>query len=201
VLGFLCHFLLDTNAHPYIEARFFGKSHTPAEIQIDLMMASHIAFAGVPENPRVFYKTRHLRDLDELHTRLMKALFSMETEGVFARGFRKWIMVNTISYDPTNRKLRFFTKVESLFHIKGKLTSFLVSRHPDPDDRLNLNHAVWRAPWDEASARTESFVELFDRACAETPGVMRAALSAMQGSDSAEAIERIGARRMDARPV
>ena len=200
VLGFLCHFLLDTNAHPYIEARFSGKAHTPAEIQIDLMMTSRIGFSGVPAKPHVFYKTRNMRALDELHTQLSKSLFSMETRGAFARGFQKWITINTISYDPNNRKLRFFLSVESLFHIEGKLTSFLVSHHPDPDDRLNLSHTVWRAPWDEA-ARTESFVELFERACAEAPALMNAALFAMQSGDSTAAIERIGARRMDARPV
>ena len=201
VLGFLCHFLLDTNAHPYIEARFLGKAHTPAEIQIDLMMASRIAFAGVPEKPHAFYKTRHLRALDDLQARLIQTLFAAETRGAFTRGYRKWIMVNTISYDPQNRKFRFFSLVEKLLHIPGKLTGFLVAHHPDPDDLLNMNHAVWRAPWDEAHARTESFVDLFDRACAEAPGLMNAALVAMLGGDSAEAIERIGARRMDARPV
>ena len=199
-LGFLCHFLLDTNAHPYIEARFFGSAHTPAEIQIDLMMASRLAYPGVPTKPRVFYKTAHLRELDELHTQLSNSLFSMETRGCFARGFRKWILANTLSYDPDNRKLRFFSWLESVFRKPGKITSFLVSRHPDPDDRLNLNHAVWRAPWDETE-RTESFVEQFERACAEAPELMNAAYSAMTSGDSAEAIERIGARRMDARPV
>ena len=199
-LGFLCHFLLDTNAHPYIEARFFGNAHTPAEIQIDLMMTSRLSYPGVPEKPRVFYKTAHLFELDELHTQLSKLLFSMDTQGAFTRGFRKWIRVNTLSYDPNNRKLRFFSKLESLFHVPGKITSFLVSRHPDPDDRLNLQHAVWRAPWDE-TARTESFVELFERACDEAPELLMAALRAMTCGDSTEAIERIGARRMDARPV
>jgi len=200
VLGFLCHFLLDTNAHPYIEARFFGKAHTPAEIQIDLTMTSRLAYPGVPEKPRVFYKTAHLEELDELHAQLSKSLFSMETRGGFARGFRKWIFVNTLSYDPNNRKLRFFSGLESAFHKPGTITSYLVSHHPDPDDRLNLNHAVWRAPWDE-TARTESFVELFERACEEAPALMNAALSAMTGGNRTEAIERIGARRMDARPV
>ena len=199
-LGFLCHFLLDTNAHPYIEARFFGKAHTPAEIQIDLMMTSRLAFPGVPEKPRMFYKTPHLRELDKLHTQLMEALFAMQTRGAFARGYRKWILVNTLSYDPQNRKLRFFSKLERLFHATGKITSFLVSRHPDPDDRLNLNHAAWRAPWDETT-RTESFVELFERASQEAPALMNAALVAMQSGKDAEAIMLIGARRMDARPV
>ena len=200
VLGFLCHFLLDTNAHPYIEARFLGEAHTPAEIQIDLMMTSRLSYPGVPEKPRVFYKTAHLFELDELHTQLSKSLFAMETQGAFARGFRKWIRVNTLTYDPGNRKLKFFSKLESRFHAPGKITSFLVSRHPDPDDRLNLQHAVWRAPWDE-TARTESFVELFERACAEAPDLMTAALKAMESGDDTEAIKLVGARRMDARPV
>ena len=200
VLGFLCHFLLDTNAHPYIEARFFGKAHTPAEIQIDLMMTSRLAFPGVPEKPRIFYNTAHLQELDVLHAQLSAKLYSMDTRGGFARGFRKWIRVNTLSYDPNNRKLRFFSGLEKLIHKPGTITSYLVSQHPDPDDRLNLNHAVWCAPWDE-TARTESFVELFERACDEAPELLSAALRAMTGGDSTEAIERIGARRMDARPV
>ena len=201
VLGFLCHFLLDTNAHPYIEARFFGKAHTPSEIQIDLMMADRIAFSGVPEKPRVFYQTSHLDELDALHAQLSHALFATESRGAFARGFRKWTFVNSLTYDPNNRKLRFFGSIERLFRKPGLITPYLVSRHSDPEDRLNQKNAVWRAPWDETAARTESFPDLFDHACAEAPALMNAALSAMQGQGDAEAIARIGARRMDARPV
>ena len=201
LLGFFCHFLLDTNAHPYIEARFPGSLHTPAEIQIDLMMTDRVAFPGVPEKPRVFYRTKYLAELDGLHAALTKALFNTDSVGVFARSFRKWIVVNTISYDPNNRKLRFFGSFERLFDIKGKLTGFLVSRHPDPNDRLNLSHATWRAPWDAAAARTESFVDLFDRACAEAPALLNALYIALLGEDKEEALRLIGARRMDARPV
>ena len=200
-LGFLCHFLLDTNAHPYIEARFFGKAHTPAEIQIDLMMASRVAFPGVPEKPRKFYAWRHLDELDELHAKLIEQLFAMETRGSFSRGFRKWIRVNTLSYDPNNRKLRFFGALERLLGKPGLITSYLVSRHSDPADRLNGNNAVWRAPWDTETARTESFPDLFEHACLEAPALLNAALLAMQGGDAAEAIRLIGARWMDARPV
>lgn len=201
LLGFFCHFLLDTNAHPYIEARFPGSLHTPAEIQIDLMMTDRVAFSGVPERPRRFYRTSHLGDLDKLHAALAKALFNTNSVGVFARGFRKWIVVNTISYDPNNRKLRFFSSLERLFDIKGKLTGYLVSRHPDPNDRLDLKHAIWRAPWDEATQRTESFVDLFDHACAEGPALLNALYAALQGDNKEEALRLIGARRMDARPV
>ena len=201
ILGFLCHFLLDTNAHPYIEARFFGNAHTPAEIQMDLMMASRIAYPGVPQKPRRFYRTSHLTELDDLHTELSRALFSMETHGAFARGFRKWMFVNSITFDPNNRKRSFFAGLERFFRIPGKITSYLVSRHPDPNDRLNLSHATWRAPWAEDVARTESFVELFDRACREATGLMEAALLAMEGNHETQVFERIGARRMDARPV
>ncbi len=201
VLGFLCHFLLDTIAHPYIEARFFGSAHTPAEIQIDRMMTDRIGFPGIPLRPYKLYQTRHLRELDELHAELSKALFAMETAGAFARGFRKWILVNSITYDPNNRKLRFFAALERVFHIPGKITRFLVSRHDDPHDRLNLSHTEWRAPWSTEQARTESFPELFACACAEAPALLNAAYAAMQGGDPTEALSRIGARRMDARPV
>ena len=201
VLGFLCHFLLDTIAHPYIEARFAGGAHTPSEIQSDLMMTDRIAFPGVPEKPRKFYRTAHLRELDLLHAQLSSQLFSLQTSGTFARGFHKWILVNTISYDPNNRKFRFFSGIERLLHLPGKLTGYLVAHHPDPNDRLNLSHAEWRAPWEPAVARTVSFPELFSRASAEASVLMNAALSAMTGGEPAEAIERIGARRMDARPV
>ncbi len=201
VIGFLCHFLLDTNAHPYIEARFWGNAHTPAEIQIDLMMTDRTDFPGIPQRPRRLYQTRHLRELDELHAQLSKALFSADTRRVFARSFQKWIFVNSLTYDPKNRKMRFFRAVERLFRIPGRITPYLVSRHDDPDDRLNLAHAAWRAPCDEETARTESFPELFARACAEAPALLDAAYEAMQSGEDAEALARIGARRMDARPV
>ncbi len=200
-LGFLCHFLLDTAAHPYIEARFSGKAHTPAEIQMDLMMAGRLGFENVPRKPRRFYATKYLRELDELHAALSSALFSIESNGAFTRSYRKWIAVNTLSYDPDNRKLRFFGTLERIFKIEGKLTGYLVAKHPDPADRMNLNHAPWRAPWDERTERTESFLDLFRRACEEAPAIMNAALSAMEGGDMGEALERIGARRMDAKPV
>ena len=205
VLGFLCHFLLDTNAHPYIEARFSGKAHTPAEIQIDLMMADRLLEPGVPAPPKKFYRTPALNELDALHTALAQTLFGLGEKGAFARSFRKWMRINTISYDPHNRKLRFFTGLERLFKTPGKLTGFLVARHPDPGDRLNLQHAVWRAPWKPDEARTESFPELFERACAEAPALLNAALDAMELRDPLRGVlsavlPLIGARRMDARP-
>jgi len=201
VLGFLCHFLLDTNAHPYIEARFSGSAHTPAEIQIDLMMADRIHFPCVPEKPRAFYRTSHLGELDALHASLSKQLFATESGGVFTRSFHKWITVNALSYDPYNRKLHFFGALERLMHKEGKITGYLVSRHPDPADRLNLAHAAWRAPWDASSERTESFVDLYEHACSEGASVLNAALLAMQGGEIETALALIGARRMDARPV
>ena len=200
-LGFLCHSLLDTNAHPYIEARYPGSLHTPSEIQIDLMMTARVAMAGVPEKPRGFYHTDHLNELDALHAALAEELYHTSSPGVFSRSFRKWIMVNSLSFDPKNRKLRFFGSLERLFHREGKLTGYLVSRHPDPNDRLNLSHAAWRAPWAPATERTESFVDLFDCACAEGAALLNAALTALEGGSIDEALLLIGARRMDARPV
>ena len=200
-LGFLCHFLLDTNAHPYIEARFPGAEHTPGEIRMDLLIADRIGNPNVPRRPRAFYATEHLAELDSLHASLARSLFSIDSVGAFSRSYRKWIAVNSLSYDPENRKLRFFGALEKPLKIDGKLTGYLVARHADPDDLLNLAHTVWRAPWDETRIRTKSMVDLFDHACAEAPALLSAAMRAMEDGDLTETLGRIGARRMDARPV
>ncbi len=200
-LGFLCHFLLDTAAHPYIEARFSGAAHSPAEIQMDLMITARLQFEGVPKPPRVFYRTQHLRGLDDLHADLAATLFSVASKGAFSRSYRKWIFVNTLSYDPQNRKLRFFGFWERLFHSEGKLTGFLVSRHSDSGDRLNLTHGVWSAPWNPSALRSESFIDLFAQARDEAAEIMNAACLAMDTGEYAQVLALIGARRMDARPV
>jgi hypothetical protein len=200
-LGFLCHFLLDSIAHPYIEARFPGKAHSPAEIQFDLMMTDRTQSPGVPVPPKRFYRTKRIRELDTLHAKLCAALFDIQTAGDFARSFRKWILINTLSYDPDNRKLRFFGALERLLHKPGVLTGLLVAHHPDPNDRLNAKHDEWRAPWEPQTPRTESFPDLFDDACREAPALLDAALHAMRTNDMSEALRLIGPRRMDARPL
>ena len=203
-LGFLCHFLLDTTAHPYIEARFAGKSHTPSEIQMDLMMTDRIGSNGVPLTPRLFYRTQHLGLLDSFHTGLVHSLLGAEpsdTAGVFARSFRKWILVNTLSYDPKNHKYRLFGALERLFHRPGTVTGYLVSRHADPSDRLNLSHAAWCAPWEESSKQSESFCDLFDQAVQEAPKLLNIALDAIHTGKPDQALAVIGPRRMDARAV
>jgi hypothetical protein len=189
--------LLDTNAHPYIEERFSGKAHTPAEIQIDLMMTDRVKRPGVPLPPARFYRTRDIAALDKLHTSLIRQLLSLGIKGSFSRSLHKWIAVNTVSFDPNNRKLRFFNNLDH----SGTLTGFLVARHPDPDDRLNLAHREWHAPWAPEQARTESFPDLFDYAVKEAPTLLNAAFAAMQSGDTTPALALIGPRRMDAKPL
>ncbi len=199
-LGFLCHFLLDAAAHPYIEARFGGKLHTPSEIQMDLMMVERFAAPGWLTPPRRYYRTDSLDTLDALHAALCKTLFAEETAGVFRRGFHKWIAINSLSFDPENHKKDLF----SAFGRAGapcRVCAYLVARHKDSNDRLNQRHAIWRAPWEPARARTESFTDLFTAACAEAPALLDAAAEAMLGGDATRALKLAGARRMDARPL
>jgi len=200
-LGFLCHFLLDTNAHPYIEARFPGKAHTPAEICFDLQMTERAGILPSVLPPSRFYRTRSLGALDAFHADLCRALFHERTKGVFARSFHKWIAVNTVSFDPQNRKLRFFSALGRAFHTPGRLTKYLVAMHDDPDDRMNLRRLEWRAPWETDRPRTESLPDLYARACAEAPALLDAAAEAMRSGAAEYALSLVGARRMDARPV
>lgn len=200
-LGYLCHFLLDSTAHPYIEARFSGKLHTPAEIALDLMLIDRMPDARLPAPPKRLYRTSALNELDALHADVNETLFGSKTRGVFARSYHKWLLINAISYDPGNRKLRFFTALSHIFGFLKPAIPYLLSHHDDPNDRLNLTRAAWYAPWSPAQARTESFPDLFLAACDSAPALLDAACASIQSGERTAVDALLGARCMNAAPL
>ena len=190
-MGMLCHFLLDNRVHPYIEARFSGKTHTPAEIAMDLPLVSYFGETRLSVPPRAFYAPSHetVRAADELHAKLFSALFSLDTRGVYARSLHKWLRLNTFSFDPHGRKRRTLC-------LLPQLTRFLVTDRPqDACDRLNLTHTPWRAP--DGTIRTESVPELFAAAMQECTALIDLAL----GGDTANVAAALKGRNADASAV
>ncbi|MEG1754965.1 MAG: zinc dependent phospholipase C family protein [Clostridia bacterium] len=193
-LGFVCHFVLDNHTHPYIEAYFPGRKHTPAEIAMDLYLVDRANEPRLYVPPNVFYETASLRQLDALHAALFERLFLLDTRGAFARAFRKWIRINALTFDPSGSKqklLRFFPAA----------ARYLVGRHEDAADALNLEHAPWAAPWAPDEIRTESFLDLFDEACAASSLLVNLAATAMESGDFSAVLSAIGRRSADAAPI
>ncbi len=187
-MGFLCHFVTDAAAHPYIEARFSGKAHTPAEIALDLALIRSLPQADLilPMPPKRLYDKSLLPELDRLHASLFFALGRGKTQGAFARSARKWIRLNALTYDPRGRKLRFFSALETALRIENGASRFLVAPHEDLCDRMNLSHAPWSAPWAKAELRTESFPDLIEAAYARCVPVLKFAYAVLcEGSREA----------------
>lgn len=183
MLGFACHLALDAAAHPYIEGRFPGALHSPAEIAMDAPMVRRAGgWPGVP--PRRFYRTRDLSALDGLHAGLVDALYHEASTGAFRRTFRKWIAINTITFDPYGRKDRLLSPFT-------KATRFLVGPRSEAETArlLNLDHAVWYAPGRPDTPRTESFPELAEKGAENAARVIALLAEAADGGDEGAALD------------
>jgi hypothetical protein len=119
VLGFLCHFSGYQGASLF-EARFSGKEHTPPRFRSTDDDRARSAIPACGKNARVL-QDAHLRELDGLHRQLAEAFFYEQTKGAFARGYRKWILVNTLSFD-RKTEAPFLSKIERLFRTPGKIS-------------------------------------------------------------------------------
>jgi len=204
-LGFLCHFLLDDHAHPFIFARFPGAAHTPGEMHMDLPFCDLSGAPLAAEKPwRLFrLSRRELQEIDALHAALVRALFFEDSRGVFARSYRKWVyFINRLSFDPQAKKLRFLSRAEARMQRPGLLTAKLVTRDPADaaKDLMNLLHTPWAAPWSPADVRTESFADLFDAALYEAPSRLDAAVDGFASGDFSLLAGALNGRCMNGQP-
>jgi len=205
-LGFLCHFALDANAHPYIFSRFPGAAHTPGEMHMDLPLAVLLDKTARIEPPQRFFRLTkdELHEIDALHAAVVQALFGEESRGVFTRSYRKWIyLVNRLAFDPRGGKRRFFGRVERWFHKPGLITGWLVTNDPKDalSDPMNLHHSPWAATWAPDETRSESFIDLFDAALAEAPALLGAAAAGLMTGDFADALAGLSGRCMYGSPL
>lgn len=190
-MGLLCHFLLDAHAHPYIEARFPAKLHTPAEIRMDLMMVQALSDSRAVVPPQKLFKTDRLSELDALHAALNHALFGTELPNAFARSFRKWICINAVTFDAAGKKAKLLSRLAAA-------QQYLVTFHDGEETQLmNLDRRPWRAP-DADAVRTESFPMLFSAAEREAGTLLNLAAEAFQTGDDAAFINAVGKRNMNA---
>lgn len=188
-LGFACHFFLDWTTHPYIYARYPGRMHTPSEIAMDPLMVARLDDNRFLRPPKQVYKTVFLQELDGLHCALTEALFSVSDPGAYARAFKKWIRINTLSWDPKDNKYRIFGK------LMPKGADYLVSPARGMErDWLNLA----RLPWSAAQGETASFPDLFLQGleiAAEGCDVLSAVMS---GKNTEAALTMFAGRNMNA---
>lgn len=175
VLGFLCHYALDSTAHPYIyhvtgnyskKNKQYRGNHLRLERGIDTIL---IEERGL--DPR-FYRVDHhfpyntLSDeLVDSFTDVMKEVYGLYDVGsLFNQGYQDFRSnFRYMVYDPLGLKKAVYSVVD-LFttgSLAYKSISFKTNvRHIDI---MNRYHKIWKHPVTGAESR-ESFDDLFDKA-------------------------------------
>lgn len=188
-LGFACHLALDMAVHPYIEGRYPGKRHSPAEIAMDWPLVQRLG--GWPAcAPKDFYELTDLQKIDALHAGVLRALTGAGRTGLYARALQKWIRVNTFTFNGSGKKSK-----DPLFL---PLTALLVGPRGAKETArlLNLTHTAWRAPFSPPpspspstdAVRTSSVPELVMLGAARAAEAMTALCGAFSGGSRETAL-------------
>ena len=177
--GFLGHYFLDANTHPYIYGRtgyteekstsYFGR-HVFLETDIDRVILEK--YSGL--KPSEFYQERTIR-MNHSESRMVTDLLYYTFKKTYpsVRAFRPFIQGAFytmpfgcyIFHDSGGRKkawLRFLEEITLGFPLISPLIpSDTMYFFNDP---CNLRHKKWSNPWDQTILSNESYFDLFEKA-------------------------------------
>lgn len=128
--GFMCHYALDTRAHPYIIASTCHKHHTPFETQLDAAFLEYRGEAPAPAVSLIPWDAAAAAEADA-------ALAPFGEPGLFYKGFRQMRLAMRALYDPKGIKSRFLGEAGGYF--------FRPPCEYAPDI-LDLAHSPWWPP-------------------------------------------------------
>lgn len=174
-MGFLCHYLLDRQTHPFVyylqerrkryrDPKEWHGLHHQIESQIDTVLCKQLGGGplctyGIPRDYRC--KEDELA-IGRLYRQLLHSLYSIEVE---AKDVAK-------SFDDA-RFLMKFTLNSALLPLVGGVEALLgrpngFSAHIRPaaveEDILNEHHGLWTDPSDPDNPHNDSFLELLEQA-------------------------------------
>jgi|GEM_PF-329919 len=185
MLGFICHYILDVHAHPYVYYKTgFARSeqddplkyvyyHRLFETTIDVIMLK-----------RIMNLTPHKLNIPEIikvsesESKVIAGMFEHVIRNVHGDNITVSQAVTAINDmhtiqrrldDPSGLKRLLISKLE---HMKGSyplVSSIIYSQEiSDSLDYLNLKKESWHLPWDSSAEFHSSFVEIFEDAVRET---------------------------------
>ncbi len=177
--GFLGHYILDANTHPYIygrtkytenaDAAYFGR-HVFLESDIDRLILER--YSGL--KPSEFYQERTIR-LSKFECRVITDLLYYTFKKTYpsVRTLRAFIQSSLycmplgcyVLHDAHGCKKAWLRKLEDIFLgyplVSPLIPSDTLCFFRDP---LNLSHKKWSNPWDQTAVSHESYMDLYDKA-------------------------------------
>lgn len=195
--GHLCHWALDSTAHPYIfyrTGRCISRSadrHHRFESLIDAAMLK----IRHGETIKTYNPAMEVCDLTESQMKavvnayypVLKQIFDDDIRPYMIReALQNWKTMQQIFHDPNGTKISALQKVEKVFGLDNKFSGFGVPPVlEDNYDLLNLMHSQWRHPI-TGEVFTESFLDLYEEALQKAVKAVELFLEAVEDPDAEE---------------
>ncbi|MCL2397114.1 MAG: zinc dependent phospholipase C family protein [Defluviitaleaceae bacterium] len=211
--GFLAHYALDCAAHPYVyyctgflregekgRGLKYKEYHIRFETAIDVLLLE--MFAGKkPRDARLWklieVDKKEARQTAELVAGAINGTYDVDMRGKdVLSAMANMVLFMCATQSNMGLRKRLLGAAEQAF-LRAKIITGLI--HPqtidDGTDCLNQGHRLWREPWDEASERVESFVQLLEAAVAEAAVFIQVLWEYAQGTLPLESfLGRVGDR-------
>lgn len=173
--GHLCHWALDSLAHPYVfhktgliegDTRY---DHYRFEAMVDTLVVKQIQkkkFADVPSYKFVELKQDEVLVIAKLYQYITKVVLNKRVElSKFVKAIKAMYQYNRLLWDKRGLKTKVIRQIENKVLKDPWIYSshFVIPQEDLEHDLLNLNHEPWSHPCDETEIYTESFMDLFDQ--------------------------------------
>lgn len=176
-LGYLCHYCLDSMAHPLVYGVSHalhkdggaseGEIHVALESDIDVWILSQRARSiedyDVYNYLKVSHEDRNM--LAEMYHNMFKDIFHIDLSENHLRRSIDDVSLYTRVLAPNKLKTTLFYTIEKII-MKGShaITAMMLSEDKQPQTILNLDHKTYTMPWDENETINLSFPELYGKA-------------------------------------
>ena len=202
-LGYLTHYALDSQAHPYVLHHCYSKKyHMQLESFIDVCLMRRDAFDPKAEPTFTLLGRLSRAQTQKLATvcsALVQKVYGFSiSEKEYAQALGDIRRIFRLFLSRRQIKKRFLEAIAGRMGLKSQLRAlFYAVQHTPDDDFLNLQRVPWALPWDSTQIQDTSFLMLMEQARAFAIPCLQAAFAYWNGNGTLEqALSAIGSRSM-----
>jgi hypothetical protein len=195
--GFICHFGLDRNAHPYIhyysgyhdkkrpETRKYSGYHKRLELIIDSIIykeKKNIDAYKYPIYKEIDIQSDFPKVIANFYKYILNKLFKYDIEIDFIEdSYKDMKKVLRLVYDRYGCKKVILNFIEIITNRKFDYGELVYPRRIDKKhDYMNRNHNIWNHPCDKKEVYSDSFDDIYNRAVRESKEMIEAMIKYME---------------------
>jgi len=185
LMGFICHNIMDSIAHPYIFYRsgfntpkfnnenLFLYYHRRFETSVDVLLCQDFLNKKIYElniDNLIKVNDTELNLISELYRNAVKLVFNYDiSKKKFIRAVKEMQLIEKLLKDPKGWKKKLIGFIDNIIYGFPLFSSLIFPLElKDGLDYLNLSNREWSMPHDETIKSSKSFLDLFYEASEKT---------------------------------